>query len=100
MIEYLIGAGIVGTVIAVADQQNWIPAISNNPSQKWFWDMSRYAPTPTIRIPPPRAISAEQAWKQQQSQQQQQEWAQARRESKYVVTDHSSPATEFMPYRK
>jgi hypothetical protein len=51
MIEYLIGAAIVGTVVTVVDQQNLIPAISNNASQKFWWDMSRWTPAPTVRFP-------------------------------------------------
>ena len=60
MIEYAIGAAIIGGAIAFIDQQNLIPQISNNPTQKWFFDASRWTPTtpPAARfsqpIPQPR----------------------------------------------
>ena len=50
MIEYLVGAAIIGTAVTLIDQQNLIPQLSNNPSQKWFWDPSRYTP-----VTPPAA---------------------------------------------
>ena len=53
MIEYIAAAAVVGGIITVVDQQNLIPAISNNPGQKWFWDPSRYVPVPAARFSGP-----------------------------------------------
>ena len=97
-IEYLIGAGIVGTIISVVDQQNLIPAISNNPSKKFWWDMSRYAPAPAARVIP--RPSTEQQVRIQELAQLRMEEADARRESKYTVSDYSSPAPPWKPYQK
>jgi hypothetical protein len=51
MIGELAVVGIAGTIITIVDQQNLISAISNNPSKKFWWDMSRWTPAPTVRFP-------------------------------------------------
>jgi len=101
MIEAILVAGGVAVATLLVDQQNLVPQISNNPRQLWLWDPARYAPTPALRatIQRPR-LSPEQAWKEQVAMEQKLEWQTAQRSSKYCVTDHSSPSTDFTPYRK
>jgi hypothetical protein len=53
MIEYAIAAAAVGGAIAIIDQQNLIPQISNNPRQLWIWDPARYQPAPAARLNTP-----------------------------------------------
>ena len=98
----LIIAGILGAsgiAVAVLDQQNMLP-FSNNPLKKWFWDGSRYAPQPAARLPTRPVLSTEQQLMRNAEQERIWEMEQARRSSKYVVTDLSVPATKFEPYRK
>ena len=103
MIEAILVAGGVAVATLLVDQQNLVPQISNNPRQLWLWDPARYAPAPaaraTIPIQRPR-LSPEQAWKEQVALEQKLEWQTAQKSSKYIVTDHSSPSTDFVPYRK
>jgi len=47
MIEYVVGAALVGGIVSVVDQQN---LFGNNPEKKWFWDMSRWTPVSTERL--------------------------------------------------
>jgi len=100
MIEEIAVVGVIGTVIAVIDQQNLIPQLSNNPGKKWFFDPSRYAPAPAARLPTRPVLLTEQQLIRNAEQERLWEMEQSRRQSKYVVTDTSVPATKFEPYRK
>lgn len=55
MIEIAIAAAIIGGTIAVIDEQNVFPQLSNNPLKKWIWDPSRWTPAtpPAARFSQP-----------------------------------------------
>jgi hypothetical protein len=97
----LIIAGLLGAsgiAVAVLDQQNILP-FSNNPRKLWFWDPVRYQPVPA-RLPIRPVLLTEQQLIRNAEQERLWEMEQSRRQSKYVVTDTSVPATKFEPYRK
>jgi hypothetical protein len=101
MIEEIAVIGVIGTVIAtVVDQQNLIPQISNNPRKLWFWDPVRYQPAPAARLPTRPVLLTEQQLMRNAEQERLWEMEKSRRQSKYIVTDTSVPATKFEPYRK
>jgi len=88
MIEEIAVVGVIGTVIAVMDQQNLIPQLSNNPRKLWFFDPARYQPvvaTP-IRSALRPALTTEQQHALEVKQRQAQEWALAQKQSKYRLS--------------
>ena len=99
--ELALVGGLGAIAVTVADHEN---LFQQNPLKQWWWERPPFAPAPpaaraTIPIQRPR-LSPEQAWKEQVALEQKLEWQTAQRSSKYIVTDHSSPSTDFTPYRK
>jgi hypothetical protein len=112
LIASIVGIGSIG--MTVADQQN---IFGNNPEKKWFWERPPFVAAPPAARAPiirPTPQTGEQRIKQAQAtmgemqreiargvEQQTQEARQVQsRQSKYIITDTSVPATKFEPYRK
>jgi len=98
--EAIIIGGIGAVAYTALDHENMLPW-SQTVEKKWFWEKPPFVPTtPPARFLTSRPINTEEIYRQQQVRQQQMEEQLARRQSKYTVSDYSSPAPAWKPYQK